>query len=71
MVYLSFWTKEREAGVWDLKGKLGNSQVEKKSKHMMNKFLLGHPETKGHRESNKQPLLDFSLATILSSYMPA
>ena len=26
--YMLFWTNEREAGVWDFKGKVGNSQVD-------------------------------------------
>lgn len=29
-VYMSFWTKEREVGVWDFKGKIGESQGDEK-----------------------------------------
>lgn len=25
---MPFWTKEREAGIWDFRGKVGNSQDE-------------------------------------------
>lgn len=29
-VYLSSWTKEKQVGIWDFKGKEGNSQEDKK-----------------------------------------
>ena len=38
---MPLWTKKREVGVWDIKGKVGNSQVMGKSK-VINKLLLGH-----------------------------
>lgn len=46
-VYEPFWTKEREAGVWDVRGKAGNSQVEEKEQ-TDNQILAGPPETVGH-----------------------
>lgn len=51
---LSFWTKEREAGVWDFKEKVGNSQVDEQEQTCGKQILLGHSETMGHGESNKQ-----------------
>lgn len=42
---MSFWTKEKEGGgVWDFKGEIGNSQVERK------KILLGNLEAMEQRE---------------------
>lgn len=46
-------------------------QFTKKSKHV-NKFLVDHPETVGHRaKSNKQALLDFSQCATCSLYCDA
>lgn len=46
---MPFWIKEREAGVWDFKGRMGNLQVDRKSKHVINNLLVGHPETMENR----------------------
>ena len=29
-LHMPFWTKEMETGIWDFKGKVGNSQVDEK-----------------------------------------
>ena len=53
--YMPFCSKEKEAGVWDFKGKVDNSR---NSKHLGHKFLPGRPETMVHRGiSNKQTCL--------------
>lgn len=46
-------------GTWDLKGKVGNLQVDEKDQ-TFGKFFQGHPETMSYR-SNKQALLDCSV----------
>lgn len=66
---MPFWTKEREAGVWDFKEEAGNLQVDRKSYHVINKFLGAHPETMGHR--GKQALLELSLSATFSLYYDA
>lgn len=59
---MPFWTKEnggQESGI--SKGKTIYTQM-RKSECVVNKFLLGHPETVVHRgKFNKQALLDFSV----------
>ena len=68
-VFWPLWTKEKEAQAWNFKGKVGNIQINRKSKHTVNKFLLGHPETLGHRRKfNKQVLLDFLVSATFNSY---
>lgn len=57
--YMSFWTKEREPGVWDFKGKAGNPQGDEKEQMSGKPVIASHPET---TESNKQTLLDSSLS---------
>lgn len=61
---MSFWTKEREAGVRNFKEKVGNSQVGEKEQTCGKQILLGHSETMGHRASNKQT--GFFLSATLS-----
>ena len=48
-VYLSSWTKGKQVGIWDFKGKEGNSQEDEKEQVSVHKCLLGHTETTGHR----------------------
>lgn len=48
-VYMSFWTKEKQVGVWNFKGKYGNSQGDKKMKYLVNKHSLGDAVMMGHR----------------------
>lgn len=43
-----FWTKEKEAGVWDFKGKGGNSKVGKEQT-CGQQILAGPPRTMGHK----------------------
>ena len=51
--------QESEAGVWDFKGKAGNSQVEEKEQTCGEQFLTESPKTMGPRgESYRQTLLD-------------
>lgn len=58
---ISFWTKEKRAGVWIPKEKQAVHGQTRESKHVPSKSLLGHPETMGpRREVNKQAWLDFS-----------
>lgn len=49
-VHMPFWTKEKEAGVWDFKGKASNSQVEEKEQTHGKRNPAGLSETAGHRE---------------------
>lgn len=67
---MPFWTKERGAGIWNFRGKLGNSWVDEKEQTFDKQILArGHLETVGHRrESNKQILLGFSLSATFSLY---
>lgn len=59
--YIPFWTKGR-----DSRGEAGNSLVGERA-NMVNKFFLGHPET---RDTEKQALLDFFLFIIrVNSYV--
>ena len=48
--YMPFWAKEKGLGVWDCKGEEDNSQEVGKSKGLVNKCLLFHAETMGHRD---------------------
>lgn len=45
--------QSQEAGVWDLKGKKHNSKEDKKSKYLVNKYLLGHTQTMRERHFNR------------------
>lgn len=46
---MPFWTKKRETGIWDFKGKAGDSQVEGKEQTRGKQTLAGPLETVGHR----------------------
>lgn len=48
-----FWTKEREAGVWDFKGRAGKSQVGEEEQTRGDEFLLGRAES-GARSGAQQ-----------------
>lgn len=61
---MPFWTKEREAGVWDFKGKVHNSQVDERA-NVLNKFLLSHPERMGSLTNRP---CSFLSATLGSCY---
>ena len=49
--YMPFWTKKREAGLWDFKGKDGNLQVDDEEQECGNQILLGPLRNNG--ESNR------------------
>lgn len=49
-VHMPFWTKGKQAGVWDFKGKASNSQVGEKEQTHGKQHPAGPPETAGHRE---------------------
>lgn len=46
---MTFWTKEREVGVWNFRGKVGNSKVEEKEQTRGKQILSGPPRPMGHR----------------------
>lgn len=46
---MPFWTKEREAGVWEFRGKAGNSQVDWKGQTFGKQVVAWPPDTMGHK----------------------
>lgn len=52
---MPFWTKEREAEIWDFKGKAGDIQVDKKEETCGKQILTGPPRNIVHnRKFSKQ-----------------
>lgn len=58
---MPFRAKEKQGGVWDSKRRVGNSTVGERAT-IGKLFLLGHPETMGHR--GKKALLDVLLCHV-------
>ena len=52
--YMPSRVKEKGIGIWDLTGRKATHRKVKKSKCSVNKCLLGHAETMGHREEFSQ-----------------
>ena len=44
---MPFWTKEIKAGVWDLKGNGGNSQIDEEEQTCNKQILVGLPKNYG------------------------
>lgn len=61
LIHMLFWTKERQAGVWDFRGKVGEKE------QTFGKQIPARPsETMRHPgESKKQRLLGSSLVSHL------
>ena len=66
---MSFWTKEKGTRAGTSKGKKAIYRKEKKSKCLINKCLLGHPETMGQREDFDQVGLARFLPVYHTSFM--
>lgn len=61
----SFGQGRRGLGVWDFKGNAGSFVIRQ---HVVNRFLLGHPETMGTRNlANRFSLGSFLFATFNSN----
>lgn len=60
------WTKEREAGVWDFKGRAGNLQVDEKEQTRDKQILAGPPRNNGtQREVPQRGLSRFPHLPLL------
>ena len=66
---MSFWTKEKGAGVWAFKWKEGNLWEEKKVLMFGKQVFSGHPETMGYREDFDQTDLARFLPVYHSWFM--
>lgn len=67
---MPFWTRERDAGIWDFKGKADDLPEQEQT--CGKQIFLGHTETMDYKgKSNKQVLLIFSLSAIFGLYYDA
>lgn len=61
-----FWTRQREAAVWNFKGKGSNSQVNEKKRTFGKPYCAGHPGMMGHKGDSVAGIVPVA---ILNSYM--
>lgn len=61
-----FWTRQREAAVWNFKGKGSNSQVNEKKWTFGKPYCAGHPGMMGHKGDSVAGIVPVA---ILNSYM--
>lgn len=68
---MPFWTREREAGVWDFKVEVDNSQVDEEEQTYGKRILIWPTVTMGHGKESNRFVLGFSPSATLPSYYDA
>lgn len=65
--YMPFWTEEKQAGVWDFKGKAGSSQVNKKRASIWKTNSCQPTQNHGTQmEAQQTKLLGFTVSVACS-----